>query len=1386
MFKSLLQTIPTLSGNFTLACHLDTYTKTSYKTYRTYISDAELIPLDQNLALNKKININLVNSKYEQDITRYFREVSSWFYKDTYLINKDIFEEYDFTTKLNIPYDHDRNFEFGCSRLSYHKYNYQFIFYAPIYINDVNDLPEYFQIKIYDKNNYIFKTINIPIGLNHGLNKLRIYLSKYIENLKDNIPVVWQFQKNVITYQNALDCINGVLINFNSYNVINSNNINNIYINDIDYMIASGYKNNNLILGECIPLSFMFNLEDICTDEELYYIYYNNLVITGKYMNLNKLVDTESYYDFYNYSTNYHYNYISHNYIDTQSKRSKHKVINYFNNDILYSNNEGLNDVLKYSNTVNKKYCQFKLYESDNYIINCANIFSYDSQNQFPIQKNIIEYTLYAYLINDNLIINSNNLYSDLFDNLHKKIYQIYYNNNYTNWFEVIEPNMLSQKTDTETTIEFHNRVKTYLDALTSWVPIKNNQAYKNGILYKLIDVQDSDKLKYFNVFVNPVLLSDNDSKLLANVSKTLNNETYSNQYYNKISLQDNITYDTVYVLDNSNLIYLKYTTVKELLTQYCERNNLDIDIILNILIKYFNISYQFEQLPLTNKNISKQIISDIINNTQYQNNLFYSVNNIVDKKNFYNEIVNLNFDYDYILDIEYISFYYRDKFVNIIDFKTLYNNILYPEYLELIKSYENIDNNIETNELFQDLSLLDNIMTNLNNNKETFDITQSDVDINNIFSQIINQYLANNLKNILFIYQQLCIYQKTEQNYRYVEYYNNDNIVINNDYLVKLNHVIDDYYTLYIDPNMSIYNYRTNNIKNMRLNNIFTADYEDKYIVINNLQEFNYWKDTYYSHELYVIEGYNTNENNLDNQFNIMPKYATLKDYILHYISIYYPEYHNIEISFENILTYLTPSFNDGIAIFPILINYKDINKILYINVQLCYKVSLIKYTEEFYNQYIKSIDDTENPNLFLIYRELPINKYYNITTDLYDTIIDNDNNTKQLFIKETTNNLVTPTFNTYYLTSQFKYDYQKLTSHIEFINDENNSQKKIGVYNEPFYVLKEIPNEQITEKNINDLYIPIDQNKISLSINTLDEYCYLVINYYIYNSSISFNIYNSKDYIYQIKYINNEELTSESLIKIFKDIYPYLKYDILLYIYDNIYNVNDKYIEIIKPSQVTINYKYVNKKVSDTSNYSLLYEQTNNYIPKQSFVRYFGNIEPYFTKVNATIYNEYNKIYIDSNQIKKLNLISKVIKPKDNNFIVSNINIYSPHYITYISKIDNKDLSYTYNTTTLIESKNFNYNLFFILPKDIIFTHSDVSNLLLSDLNIYKNSDICFKYFKQYLQSNYNNYKNLTDYEKKFIFNKYEIKYEENIVAYNLSIKQKLYQINYHLILL
>ena len=146
MFKSLLRTLPSLSGNVKLVCdvlHSRNDNNKSNEYIDCYVNNASLEPISKNV-YKQPININLFKSRYDYDLTQFYALYSDIFYKSCYNYSKVDAKKIDKSHEAN---ERDKDFEFGCSRVSYQDNNKQFSFFAPIYIDNVFDIPDAFIIE---------------------------------------------------------------------------------------------------------------------------------------------------------------------------------------------------------------------------------------------------------------------------------------------------------------------------------------------------------------------------------------------------------------------------------------------------------------------------------------------------------------------------------------------------------------------------------------------------------------------------------------------------------------------------------------------------------------------------------------------------------------------------------------------------------------------------------------------------------------------------------------------------------------------------------------------------------------------------------------------------------------------------------------------------------------------------------------------------------------------------------------------------------------------------------------------------------------------------------------------------------------------------------------
>ena len=156
----------------------------------------------------KNINVSLLNSSYEYDLQKFYTSYSDNFFNSCFEYDNEDIMKLDRTSDM---YLRNTDFEYGVKRVSYEKSGNQLAFFAPIYIDNINDIPDYFEIKLRLQTPYniIDKTLRVNIGINKDskYNYIYKYLSKYANNINDNVAYMDNDNK-IVTYY-GIDLING-------------------------------------------------------------------------------------------------------------------------------------------------------------------------------------------------------------------------------------------------------------------------------------------------------------------------------------------------------------------------------------------------------------------------------------------------------------------------------------------------------------------------------------------------------------------------------------------------------------------------------------------------------------------------------------------------------------------------------------------------------------------------------------------------------------------------------------------------------------------------------------------------------------------------------------------------------------------------------------------------------------------------------------------------------------------------------------------------------------------------------------------------------------------------------------------------------------------------
>ncbi len=504
MLKPLLRTIPTLSGNVKLACFLTDYQKENTDNFSCYVRVAKLFPLSSVLS-QRNIEANLLYSTYDYDLKKYFAYYSQYFYDDVFEYDKKNFVILD---KTDSQKNRNTDFEFGCKRVSYQKNDTQFAFYAPIYVESLDDMPDAFNIHIKLKNDKydINKTIKVDLLSQSKYNYLYIYLKKYLSKLDSNVIFCNSSSNQAVYY--GIDLDNGGL-NSKIDNIIAKIFNKQNTINNFDAIISNGFKRNKLAIKQIIPFCWYFNINDILSFNEKEKFKNSRVFITGEWIKDGKEVA------FYDIDTNYDYLYENPYILMTNGK------FNYINtgNNLLNMEYPSLNEKMylgyRYSNKLNIQYNRWKLKYSDDehpYITNLSPAFSINQGSTYRYGFFPEKYHSLKLLsdINNNAVLpigstlkDKNGIYSK--DNVLVENYFRIMDNNCSSWYDILE--------DEE---NIYNK--------DIWNTISDDKTYYKGILFDFSKIYDeypelTDKLDKFSI-LNRIHFTPIDENKLKDIKK--------------------------------------------------------------------------------------------------------------------------------------------------------------------------------------------------------------------------------------------------------------------------------------------------------------------------------------------------------------------------------------------------------------------------------------------------------------------------------------------------------------------------------------------------------------------------------------------------------------------------------------------------------------------------------------------------------------------------------------------------------------------------------------------------------------------------------------------------------------------------------------------------
>lgn len=500
MIKPLLRIIPALSGNVKLVCPIIDVQSDNGKFYTANIRSAFLQPLSSSL-YQRNIQANLLNSSYDYDLKKYYVWYSDIFYSSEFDYNK---KEITYIDRTSVLYPRNTDFEYGVKRISYKKSGYQYACFAPIYIDDANDIPNDFIINITFKseNHITTKQIKVQIASEKNTGYLDYYLNKYL-NKCDTDVIYMDGNNKTVTYF-GIDLVNGGFTK-STDSTVQSLFDTQFPLQMFDETIIKGFERSKVAIKQIIPLCFLIDPYKLLNTTE-----YEKFSLGSVSFNCYYTDKNNNPIDFYDFDWDYD-NWKQDVVLMNESNGVMSVRSGYKENimDVGFpSFNDRWLDKWLFKNRSQADFCRWKLkYSTDDdpYIINLswamsANQNSNYKYKEFPAQY--LQQDGYAILDSDNVYDLQFPLADGivLYDMINKKSSEKYKNimNNYClNWFDVISE-------------DDEKNIASNLDKV-HWADVIDGYAYVNSILYNLNAVYneienmtDEDKIDKFGIVVVP------------------------------------------------------------------------------------------------------------------------------------------------------------------------------------------------------------------------------------------------------------------------------------------------------------------------------------------------------------------------------------------------------------------------------------------------------------------------------------------------------------------------------------------------------------------------------------------------------------------------------------------------------------------------------------------------------------------------------------------------------------------------------------------------------------------------------------------------------------------------------------------------------------------
>ena len=503
------------------------------------VKDFHITPISKSCPFNIHIQDNLLKYTHQENISRYYKQISGSFYKD--FIKTTLYPSSDKSK-------HDDTYEMGCKRMSYKLYNKQFEFLCPVWIEEIKGNEHLdFQFNIYGVEGdspIITKKLKLEILKNPDNTSVEYHnrLVEYFQNYFNYVGI--SGDNNTGGNDNVMNILPSK--NFASISGLNvstgikqtkiiPNLIQNMFNREIplmefDHLLIRNFEDNKLITNQLFNFNICFNVDDIISPKLYSMMMGSNLRIEiivsisddDKSIKL-KTMDLYTNYEFIPkkkyYIPKYTYSFENNAFKEVvpKTQESEVNVLDYLRD------NQNIDYLSK--NKLSQQVIHWSLNDNNNYICNAYNGFSsyyllngniknashlYDNTANILLRNNSPEQNSLNWCnmikLDEKQILESNILhaYSEYFKNLCSV-----FNLKEISWVNNIKyKHLLSEPTTNTISILFIevsddqlNRLEDVIDLKEEWDGIRlwELSSTRNSDDYIILFINSIDKLTYLN-----------------------------------------------------------------------------------------------------------------------------------------------------------------------------------------------------------------------------------------------------------------------------------------------------------------------------------------------------------------------------------------------------------------------------------------------------------------------------------------------------------------------------------------------------------------------------------------------------------------------------------------------------------------------------------------------------------------------------------------------------------------------------------------------------------------------------------------------------------------------------------------------------------------------